>query len=61
MNLVYITSGITTFGSGIVQMQSGPNLTAFQNQNFGMSYVGTVARRQQIEPIAERAGRKLVH
>ena len=29
--------------SGIVQMQSGPNLTAFQNQNFGMSYVGTAA------------------
>jgi hypothetical protein len=29
--------------SGIVQYQSGPNLSAFQNQNFGMSYVGTSA------------------
>ena len=29
--------------SGILQLQSGPNLTAFQNQNFGMSYVGTAA------------------
>jgi len=24
--------------SGILQLQSGPNLTAYQNQNFGMSY-----------------------
>ena len=29
--------------SGILQLQSGPNLSAFQNQNFGMSYVGTAA------------------
>ncbi|HLV86346.1 MAG TPA: carboxypeptidase-like regulatory domain-containing protein [Candidatus Sulfotelmatobacter sp.] len=29
--------------SGIVQLQSGPNLTAYQNQNYGMSYVGTAA------------------
>jgi hypothetical protein len=29
--------------SGILQLQSGPNLTAYQNQNFGMSYVGTAA------------------
>ncbi len=26
--------------TGIVQLQSGPNLTGFQNQNFGMSYSG---------------------
>jgi len=29
--------------SGILQLQSGPNLSAFQNENFGMSYVGTAA------------------
>ena len=29
--------------SGILQLQSGPNLTAYQNQNYGMSYVGTAA------------------
>jgi len=29
--------------SGVLQAQSGPNLSAFQNQNFGMSYVGTTA------------------
>jgi hypothetical protein len=29
--------------SGIVQLQSGPNLSAYQNQNFGLSYVGTAA------------------
>ena len=29
--------------SGILQLQSGPNLSAFQNENFGMSYVGTTA------------------
>lgn len=29
--------------SGIVQYQSGPNLSAYQNQNFGMSFVGTAA------------------
>jgi len=27
--------------TGIVQMQSGPNLTGFQNQNFGMGYKGS--------------------
>jgi hypothetical protein len=26
--------------TGIIQIQSGPNLTGFQNQNFGMSYAG---------------------
>jgi hypothetical protein len=29
--------------SGILQLQSGPNLSAYQNQNFGLSYVGTTA------------------
>jgi hypothetical protein len=29
--------------SGILQLQSGPNLSAFQNENFGMSYVGDPA------------------
>jgi hypothetical protein len=29
--------------SGILQYQSGPNLSAFQNQNFGMGYTGTAA------------------
>jgi hypothetical protein len=29
--------------TGVLQLQSGPNLSAFQNQNFGMSYVGTAA------------------
>jgi hypothetical protein len=28
--------------TGIVQLQSGPNLTGFQNQNFGMSYGGVL-------------------
>jgi hypothetical protein len=28
--------------TGIVQVQSGPNLTGFQNQNFGMSYGGVL-------------------
>lgn len=27
--------------TGALQLQSGPNLSAYQNQNFGMSYVGT--------------------
>ncbi|HEV2401264.1 MAG TPA: carboxypeptidase-like regulatory domain-containing protein [Candidatus Sulfotelmatobacter sp.] len=26
--------------TGIIQVQSGPNLTGYQNQNFGMSYAG---------------------
>jgi len=26
--------------TGVIQIQSGPNLTGFQNQNFGMSYSG---------------------
>ena len=28
--------------TGIIQVQSGPNLTGFQNQNFGMSYGGVL-------------------
>ena len=26
--------------TGVMQLQSGPNLTGYQNQNFGMSYSG---------------------